>query len=346
MHKNILILTPFYPPNIGGAESFTEGLVKEASQCSNITVLTYMPMGSVPSGKEQSFTYPSGSLNVLRLNGFSRPTKTWQGLNMSRAFLVFLHLFLASARLNLRREKFQIIHAQGLISGLIAVLLKKAFKVKAFVTLLALYEFDKKGWLFNTMAGGIFRNCDIIFVEGKNGQKDIKRFNVGSKVRIFQHWVDSNHYRPPQSRDSTRTRILFVGRPIKEKGRHILEGAERILSDRSKYEFIYVENVPYKYLPGYYQMAHVVAVPSLYAEGFARVVAEAASCGCAVITSDNGSLPEMVREFGYVSSIENFTENLKKVADNWKQFSERSIEYANANFRSNNAEVFIREYRV
>ena len=247
----------------------------------------------------------------------------------------------------LSRRKHDIVHAQGLLSGLVAVWMKKIFKVKAFVTLLALYEFKEKGWLFNRVARYIFNNCDIIFVEGDNGKKDIDGLVSGEKVKTFSHWVDQDLFKPPKERPNDRIRILFVGRPIPEKGRHIIEGAERLLNN-NKYEFTYVENATQEELAKHYQRSHILVVPSLYAEGYVRVIAEGASCGCVVITSDRGSLPEMVRDFGLVfgsrsGDLKTFfaLTNIFRYLNIWV---DKSTDYAKNNFNKRNAEAFLNGY--
>ncbi len=44
-------------------------------------------------------------------------------------------------------------------------------------------------------------------------------------------------------------------------------------------------------------MADVCIVPSVYSEGFSRVVIEAASCGCYILASEYGALPEMIHRY-------------------------------------------------
>lgn len=313
MRKRVLILTPFPPDGIGGAESFVKVLIQEVSKYHEVTLCTLKPR-----------------------------RKAWKGTGLDNFSSAFPLLMLYALFSQIIRPS-QIIHAQGLISGLIAVLLKRIFKIKVFITLLALYEFDKKGKLFNGISNFIFQNCDIIFVEGNNGARDIHRFGVEAKIRIFQHWVDQDIFKPSQYRKNNKTRILFIGRPIHEKGRHIVEDAERLLEGKG-YEFQYIDNAPLETLPAIYQMAHIVVVPSLYAEGFSRVVAEAASCGCMVLTSNKGSLPEMVKGMGKWSiepTAEKFAEYIPWIiCVGGEQFHK----YAKENFSSKNAEVFFHEY--
>ncbi len=336
--RNILILTPFYPPNVGGAETFTEGLVKESSKCHNITVLTFQPFKKKSSPYEEL----SNSLRIYRLPWLIKQSGAWSGVSLKNMFSVIPQMAWKSVSLSLK-NKYDIIHAQGLLSGLVAVLLKKLFPCKVYITLLALYGFSGQSSLFKNICKFIFSNCDVVFVEGANGKFDVAQVCDFRKIKQFSHWCDQNIFCPPETRSSNKINVLFVGRPIPEKGRHIIEEAERILNN-PKYQFVYAENISYAVLPKLYQMAHIVVIPSLYPEGYSRVVIESASCGCALITSDKGSLPEMVRGWGIEinPTPQEFAYQIQKV--HLDTAGKQAYDYAVKNFSPKNAEVFINEY--
>lgn len=79
-----------------------------------------------------------------------------------------------------------------------------------------------------------------------------------------------------------------------------------------------------------YNLATVFTMPSIY-EGFGLPVLEAMSCGCPVITSRGGSLPEIAQEAAvYIdySSVDNISEALKRVFNDkniQKELSELGI---------------------
>src|SRR3990167_7952440 len=130
MPKKILIITPFYLPNIGGAETFTHQLVQEAKKWFAITVLTFQPLAGQAKTYEENY-YKRGYLKIYRMRYWIKFTHVWKGLGLKNILSIFPQMFVTTL-FHLTKGKYDIIHAQGLISGLIAVLLKKVFKVKVF----------------------------------------------------------------------------------------------------------------------------------------------------------------------------------------------------------------------
>lgn len=337
--KNILILTPFYPPNIGGAETFTEGLVNESCKQNNVTVITFKSFNGKGEKFSSSFC-PEGSLKVHRLSWLVRRLTVWKGVGFGNLLLVFPKMALFSL-IHCTRNKYDVIHAQGLISGLIGLILKTIYGGKLMITMLALY--DLKGFT-KAVARFVLRRCDTIFVEGLGGANNVGNLcGKWGRIKRFQHWCDQNKFRPTNDRPLDKIRILFIGRPIAEKGIHYVQNAELVLNDPNL-EFEYVDQVEFEKLPKVYQRNHILVVPSEYAEGITRVVVEGASCGCGVLTSDKGSLPEQVKDFGFASKNKNITENLKRMIDDHKHWGDKAYKYAKENYSNKNADVFLREY--
>jgi len=330
--KKILILTPFYPPNIGGAESFTQGLVDEARKHHNVTVLTYQPFkGGAPKMEV------SKNLTVYRIN-WLLPQKTWKGLTVRNFINVFPKLLWSAYRLH-RREKFDIIHAQGLISGLIGAIIKG--KAKLFVTLLALYKWESPT---KDIANWIFKKMDLIFCEGESGLDNVYNYYVHKKkLRKFNHWRADNTFRHDDKPNNCKTRVLFVGRAIPEKGKRIVEDAEKILYG-DRFEFVYVENVKPQNLAEIYKSSDICVIPSIYDEGITRVVVESASFGCAIIASNRGSLPEQVKGFGMIVEPSPITFAEAILTIDYKSMGLKAYQFAKENFSSSNASTFLEEY--
>lgn len=330
MGKNkVLIITPFYTPNIGGAETFAKDLFTELSK-----------------------SYEDVRVCTIDWKG----PKIFKGTGIMQFLDVFPKLFFKTFR-DYARQRHSIedknlyrvntkVYCLGINSILIGCILRMIFRIDVYGVLLALYDFNKKSFLFRMVSKFCLCRMERIYVEGHNGMNDVLGLGIDSdRIITFQHWCDQSIFHPVHKTEN-KFRVLFVGRAIPEKGKYIIQAVERCFNNFKDAEFIYVENVPFKDLPKYYQMADVVVVPSLYPEGFPRVVIEAASCGCAILTSNCGSLPELVRKFGYAIkptedsffyAIRRFYENRNFLAT----MKLKAHEHALLNFSNKNAEVFI-----
>ena len=102
-------------------------------------------------------------------------------------------------------------------------------------------------------------------------------------------------------------------------------------------------------LTSLYNMAAVFVMPSLY-EGFGLPILEAMSCGCPVITSKEGSLPEVAGNAAFyvdAYSIDSISEGIIKVfsnADLRKELSEKGIKQAQKFSWKKTAEKTIKVY--
>lgn len=296
-----LIITPFFKPNIGGAETFAEDLAK--------------------------FLAKKGTVHICTIK-WKKPVQ-WQGMNLWKGAYFAWRLF--PSLLKMKKCQYDRVYALGIISSFLCAILG----IKYSAVILALYDFKKPHWF------RFFLNrAETVFVEGVKGEEDMKKMGITTKIIQFQHWCDQEHFFYKE-RNNERLKVLFVGRPIPIKGKHIIKKCEQLTKD---IDYEYIESIPYEDMPKYYQGADVCVVPSLYSEGFSRVVIEAASCGCILITSNKGSLPDMVMDFGFV--VEPTPLNFKYMLDtikvvNRKELQEKTAKYALENFSEKNAEVFI-----
>ncbi|MFZ2602715.1 MAG: glycosyltransferase family 4 protein [Candidatus Omnitrophota bacterium] len=304
--EKALIVTPFYKPNIGGGETFAEDLFWALSKKYKVGICTI-----------------KWDKQII-----------WQGMNLWKAFDLIKKLT-PEVISKIRQNNYQKVYALGLISAFICWILG----VKFSAIMLALYDFKKPHFLYTR----ILNAADKVFVEGNSGYEDMKSLGINdNKIILFQHWVDQNKFKY-MPRNNEKMKVLFVGRPIKIKGKHIIKECENLTKDII-YE--YIENVPYDLLASFYQSADVVVVPSLYSEGFSRVVVEAASCGCALLTSIRGALPELVKGFGIViiPTPQRFALKLTELNNDRKRLFHlqlKSLKYSKEHFSEKNAEVFL-----
>ena len=305
-HKKALIITPFFRPNIGGAETFAEDLARAVSE---------------------KYIVHIGTID------WKKPI-LWQGIPLFKG-LKMLIMLNASLKSIIEHHKYEKVYALGLIASTVCVLNKLKFDA----IILALYDFKGRHPLFTH----ILNRAKRIFVEGNKGKMDMLNLGIPeNKLIKFQHWCDHSRFQYVV-RNHKRLKVLFIGRPIKIKGRHIIEECETLTKD---IDYEYIDNVPYKDLHKYYKMADVCVVPSLYSEGFSRVVIEAASCGCILVTSNKGALPELVKDFGtcIIPSAQNFCNILNKLKGDMVKVEGLQVKtawYAKKHFSAKNAEVFL-----
>ena len=318
--KKILIITPFNPAGIGGAETFTLQLLDAIEEHVDVDLLTCPPL-----------------------------KKAWDDPTFWDCFGMMMYL-LPRAIWRTSRKRYDTVHCLGIIATSVGAVLKKLFRVKLIATTLAIY--DVLMWpMFRRMVGAsIMKHADMVFVEDHIGRMDMLRLHVpNQKIKEFMHWVNLERFKPGRPL-SKKMQVLFIGRPIAKKGIDIIKEVERQFKERKlKVGFTYVENIPYKDLPNYYQRADVFVVPSKYEEGVARVVLEAAASGCAVVSSDVGSLQALVRPFGIAIPADAvaFKETLLDLYMNnilLQGHKQTSRAYAMQNFSAKNAEVFLENY--
>jgi glycosyltransferase involved in cell wall biosynthesis len=102
---------------------------------------------------------------------------------------------------------------------------------------------------------------------------------------------------------------------------------------RGERKIIRLGFVPDKDLIEIYNLATVFVMPSLY-EGFGLPILEAMACGCPVITSKEGSIPEVARDAAFyvdAYNLESIASGIKKVfgSENLKkQLREKGLENA------------------
>lgn len=135
--------------------------------------------------------------------------------------------------------------------------------------------------------------------------------------------------------------IAYFGRLTPLKGPHILAAALGKIMDR-KWHFLIDEferesgsmtwldqaidqagirertvtfSASHDEMPNFMRAADIVVMPSVVKEQYGRVAPEAMACGCAVIVSDAGALPEVVGEGGMVVPTNDVDALFRAIAD-------------------------------
>lgn len=252
---------------------------------------------------------------------------------LSKASLVFDQM-IQIIRLQ-RREKFEVIHVHGYISGLAALPARYLFKVPLVITthgtellwpreLWWKSELEVKlGLIFEKF---VLNHCNVIIAQSEG----VKRYmlhiyspKLGSKVRIVHTGVDHRKFQPPFRADPSRV-ILFVGALSEIKGvsglinsfatahrkvpesRLVLVGSGPE-SDRYKkrVEELGLSNAvrfegPVRddaKLVSLYSESDIVVLPSNVGGPVSCTIMEGLSCGRAVISTNvPGGIPDILGE--------------------------------------------------
>lgn len=378
--KCILLITPFCPPGVGGAETHLEDLYEYLRTHGYfVYVLTYQPITVSVRGKplEKGKNLEIHRYNWIGHNLFHRLEKyspVFNFLYLTPYLLLRSLLFMLT-----HKDKVDTINAHGLNAAFIAVVIKKLFKKRAVMSTMALYNFPP-GSLFARVSAWVLSSLDKVIAETKESKDEIIKIGVPEeKIVIFSHWVNQNKFKP-EDKEKAKKRlgwqgkfiVLFVGRAIPIKGGDTLTKVVvkldpkiniTVISDAGpqldlfretaqKYpNFNFIGGVPYKELHNYYKAADIFVIPSRYEEGAARVMMEAVSCGIPVVASNRGAIPSVLSkdvavfvepdEKNIRKAIQLLYQNKQKLAT----LAKNCYPYATEHFGFKNALVVTKAYR-
>ena len=374
----VLILSPFFSPNIGGPESHLDDLVSALDKRKyKVFVQTYSPITTsnvVWEPREKK----GDSIEVTRYG--------WFGKNLfhqleNYPFLDFLYLtpyllFRVFLFMSSRGREIDVIHAQGLNAGLVGVILKTIFRKKLVISLHAVYELDGKSLTSRTIAW-IVNQADKVLGMSKVIRGQISSLGIPEeKLEKYKYWVDIDRFSPKDSKEARKKNgideqftVLFVGRLIQKKGAKLLVD---IAKELSQIQFVLIGNGPEEQyvekrskqnkniqflgkiknseLHEFYNSADIFCFPSLYEEGFGRVGMEAVSCGLPVVGSNLGGISEALDDT--VAVLVNPTHENLKIAilelyenpDAVKILKKACRDYAIKNFSINNLKLITKHY--
>lgn len=318
----ILILTPFFRPNIGGVETHLHDLCEYLrGRGYQVYVLTYQPLTTRAEAPPLEI---DENLEIHRVR--------WPGYNLFHKlephqvlefFYLTPRLWWATWRfLRKNKRKINLIHAQGLNAAFIGRTLAGMFNKKLIVSTHAIYNFQP-GTIFARMVKWAMGSADRLLAISQPSRDELIKIGLPpQKIERYRYWVDQTIFKPYERRAARRKlgwddnfTVLFVGRLIPIKGIEILlEVASRLPSVRfvfigdgplageveaaaGRYEQItFLGGIENSRLPLYYSAADILCVPSQYSEALGRVMLEAISCGCPVLAARAGGIPEIINE--------------------------------------------------
>ena len=377
IRKRVLILSPFFRPNIGGVETHLDDLCEYLRKHNHyVYVITYQPITTKDRGPELE---GKKNLEIHRLSwpGYDlfhklEPYPVLEFLYLTPRLFLYTFFFLLK-----NRKRIDIIHAHGLNASFIAKILSAIFKKKYIASTHAIYGLDPRSFIAK-MVKWTLRSADKILALSKPSKEELTGLDLPpSKIDIYHYWVDQAVFKP-LDKDRAKKQlgwegkfiVLFVGRLIRIKGASLLlevakETAKKIcfvfigdgpLANKLKKASAKMSNVFFlgkkdnRDLPLYYNAADIFVIPSQYEEGFGRVILEALSCGTPVVGSNRGGIPEAVTSSVGIlvkPTVGNLKKAIEELYNNQKKLivlRSNCREYAEKEFSEGNARIIIQSY--
>jgi len=314
--KTILLITPFYPPNIGGVET------------SLYTLVTMLRR------------------KLYRVKVISHKTARFfdrlEGHKILTALYLLPLLFIKSIWYMLFNN-VNIIHGAGLMGGLVAKIIGFIWHRPYCVSTHAIYEgIYTLGRVEKAILGGAV----AVFCLSEDSLKEL---NISNGV-VYRTLIDPMLFRPMRTEKNDRFTVLFVARPLEKKGWKVVREVAKQMPDIN---FIVLTNISNNKLPYYYSLADLTITASQYKECFSRVILESLFCGTPVVYSELDVAVNTLDD-GVAISVEPTTEGLRQgiiFAINRIRLNQhikvenKCREYAMREFGNKNLEVFTDVYR-
>jgi len=366
--KTILHITPFFHPNIGGVETHLSDLINATKNNYKLIICTYSPLTTNVSYKKYE-KYKNLEIHRFPWIGFGlfHKLEKYPILNF---FYLTPYLLLRSYFV-IKNKKIDTIHSHGINAAMIGIILKKIFHLKNHLTsIYSTYDNVPINNFGSKLIVSVLNATDTVLTQSLQSIKQLKKLGVqANKLDIYRHWINLNQFKPNPKIKISKFTVLFVGRLIPQKGAVLLA---KIATKLSKINFIFLGNgpdypklekysktysniklissVPYQQLHLYYQQANVLIVPSLYKEGWGRVIMEALACGLPIIASNRGAITELIDDSVAIITSPNF-KNLKKsilkLSQNKKLFQKLKLnttKYAHKNFSVKSVNLISKYY--
>jgi glycosyltransferase involved in cell wall biosynthesis len=370
----ILQLTAHFSPNIGGVETHLDDLVTGLLKRKHrVTVLTYQPLSvdvNAPIYEKKA------GLNIIRIPWIKGLFYKLVDKPVLEFIYLFPGLFIVLPFL-LLKNKYQVIHAHGLVAATVAIFWKFFFQMKVVVSTHSLYDFPTYG-LYRDFVKFVLNQSNTCLCLSKKSVDELIKLGVSEqKIIQFTYWIDTTLYKP-SSKVRLRKKfnlknefiVLFVGRLVKEKGLSLLLNAYKdikgnqlliiagdgplkddvvkVVQENKNIRF--VGRLSGKELVNYYAVSDLLIVPSIHDEGFGRVILESLAVGTPVLGSNRGSIPEAIdisvgKLFKVsISNIRKEIAYLKNHPDMLKKLSLNSRRYVLKRFSEKNIDTIILSY--
>ncbi len=373
------MISPFFSPNIGGVETHLDDLCAYLQKRGHrVFVITYQPLTTRVRAPrfESRQNLAVRRIDWLGYDLFHRlePYPLLEFIYLTPMLLMYSLLFLFRYR-----NDVDVIHAHGLNAAFVTNMLAGLFRKRAVVSIHAIYNLSERPMLARLMKISLFSFDTILTLANRSKMELLKIGLDDNRLKVFTYWVDQAVFKPVSVVECRRKLALngkfvvfFVGRLLEIKGVKVLIEVASRLADSTNIFFVfigdgplanevkaasdrvgnilYVGKVDNKELPPYYNAADVVILPSIYEEGFGRVILESLSCGIPVIASNRGGVPEALdQSVGIlvepkIDEIQRTIESLYEHPEKLANLRRNCREYAEKRFSENNAKAIENAY--
>lgn len=368
LERRILIISPFFRPNIGGVETHLDDLVNILSKKElQVNVETLSPITTPNVGWKRREVI--GNVIISRTQwygqGLFSKIESSQILSMIYISPAMIYLVLKSF---LMYRKVNVVHAHGINAALACILYKSFTGARLVVSIHAIYDL-KSNAMSTKIIKWILTKADQVLALSNASVKELKKIGVTAKVSRFKYWINLNLFVPKIKEKNKKFSVILVGRLIEKKGvRVFLETAkllpminfvivgtgpleEVVRSHSGSYSnIIFLGGLSNVETADEMSKCNLLCIPSLYEEGYGRVTMEAVACGLPVIGAKSGGIPEAVNEtvsiLGEITTDFLLTniQTMYQEKQKYEGYVERCRKYALDNFSEVNAQVILNAY--
>lgn len=336
------MVTPFYPPHVGGIEYHVSNLSKYLiSKGHKITVLTSKQDSSCP-------VYGNNGIDIIQINTFfmaSWPYKSLASVGFPRNTKKIINQIVAEKNIDL-------IHVHGHHYPLTWAAIKTAYQLKkpTILSLHGLYALNPNGKIgislekvFNRLIyKNILNKTTAIFgltrtitaYAKKYGPSEGRYFTIPNGIHLqkFQNYTLKNYYRSKYNLPLDRTIVLFRGRFADVKGvNELSQAALTIAKTHPESFFIFVGGGPMKRsleetlapiksqcrilnwssedeIADLYIAADIFVLPSK-SEALPITILEAMASRLHLIVTPVGGIPDVLSDYPWKTYIEHVSPN-------------------------------------
>jgi len=312
-YKKTRVLMPVlhYAPVIGGLEAWTKNIAQHLSKKAEVFVITGKVRGEARAEKREG-------VNILRTGLFSLTNlsrSSWPYILSTLPFLYF-----KSAQ-KIKREKINLLHCQGFLSGLLGYFLSQRFSLLYIITV----QSREKNKSF--LRKKVFRSAALCIASSRSVRQDL--IALGAKeVVIIPNGIDLSRFQGQSRQESRRALglgdefvVMTVARLEKVKGlNYLIEAADILVKEKKTNNLrviivgsgsqrpgleklvgqlalgkivIFLGERPPSEIPHLLKAADCFCLPSL-SEGFGIVILEAMASGLAIVASKVGGVVDLI----------------------------------------------------